>query len=76
LGYTDLVKHGILLQKDTEPINFKQFKIPHHLKQEVKAQIDQLIIQESDSRFNNPIFLVKKKGTEEKPIQHRLVKEP
>jgi hypothetical protein len=77
LGYTDLVKHSIQLQADTEPINVRQFKIPHHLRSEVERQVEQLlednIIRESDSPFNNPIFLVKKKGTAEKPIQHRMV---
>jgi hypothetical protein len=64
LGRCDLIEHEIFL-KDETPVYRKQFKIPEgHLEavqNQVKEWLKLDIVQPSRSRYNSPIFVVKKK---------------
>jgi len=64
LGRCDLLQHEIHL-KTKEPVYIKQFKIPEGHQQAVTQQVKEWlklgIIQASRSRYNSPIFVVKKK---------------
>ena len=64
LGRADLVMHEINV-KNNEPIFIKQFKIPdshrHYLEDQVREWLQLGIVQPSRSRYNSPLFLVKKK---------------
>jgi len=64
LGRCDLVQHEIHL-KDKNPVYIKQFKIPEvhatSIEEQVKEWLKLDIVQPSMSRFNSPIFVVKKK---------------
>ena len=64
LGRCDLVQHQIHL-KTKEPVYIKQFKIPEGHQKAVTDQVKEWlklgIVQSSHSRYNSPIFVVKKK---------------
>ena len=64
LGRCQLIQHEILL-KTKEPVYIKQFKIPEGHQQAVKDQVKEWlklgIVQTTRSRYNSPIFVVKKK---------------
>ncbi len=64
LGKSDLIQHKIHL-KTKEPVYIKQFKIPEGHQEAMKQQVTEWlklgIIQTSCSRYNSPIFVVKKK---------------
>jgi hypothetical protein len=64
LGKCDLVQHEIHL-KDKAPVYIKQFKIPEGhataVEEQVKEWLKFGIVQPSLSRYNSPIFVVKKK---------------
>jgi len=64
LGRCDLVQHEIHL-KDKVPVYIKQFKIPEvhstSIEDQVKEWLKLDIVQPSMSRYNSPIFVVKKK---------------
>ena len=64
LGRCDLIQHEIHL-KDKAPVYIKQFKIPEGhataVEEQVKEWLKLGIVQPSLSRFNSPIFVVKKK---------------
>ncbi len=64
LGRCNLVQHEIHL-KDKNPVYIKQFKIPEvhatSIEEQVKEWLKLDIVQPSMSRFNSPIFVVKKK---------------
>ena len=64
LGKCDLLQHEIHL-KSKEPVYIKQFKIPEGHQQAVTSQVREWlklgIIQTSRSRYNSPMFVVKKK---------------
>jgi hypothetical protein len=78
LTSTSVITHEVILEKDTAPINVKQYRLPHHLKEEIDKQIQEMlsenIIKPSFSSFNSPALLVKKKQNDpsEKP-SYRLV---
>ena len=65
LGWTDRVSHRITLKHD-RPIHIKQFRIPlsHQeiIHDFVKEMLDRKLLEVSRSRYNSPIFCVKKKG--------------
>jgi hypothetical protein len=60
---SDLILHEIKLTTD-KPIRQKYFRQAPHLEKELQRQCDQLlkagIIEESDSPYSSPAFLVKK----------------
>jgi putative transposase len=64
LGRCSLVQHEIHL-KDKNPVYIKQFKIPEvhaaAIEDQVKEWLKLDIVQPSMSRYNSPIFVVKKK---------------
>jgi hypothetical protein len=64
LGRSNLLQHKIHL-KTPEPVYIKQFKIPEGHQEAVKQQVREWlklgIIQTSQSLYNSPIFMVKKK---------------
>ena len=64
LGRCDLLQHEIHL-KDKTPVYIKQFKIPEGhataVEDQVKEWLKLGIVQPSLSRYNSPIFIVKKK---------------
>ena len=61
---TDLIYHKITLTDET-PIQAKQYKFPHNLKEEVDRQVEQMlkkgIITQSSSGFRSPLWIVPKK---------------
>ena len=63
LGWTDKVSHRINLEHN-RPIHTKQFKIPlpHQeiIQEFVEEMLDKKLIEVSRSRYNSPIFCVKK----------------
>ncbi|GBO36301.1 Retrovirus-related Pol polyprotein from transposon 17.6 [Araneus ventricosus] len=63
LGQCDLIKHEIHLS-DQIPVRQKPYRVPYHLKPEMRSQINVLleawIIQASTSSFSAPVILVKK----------------
>ncbi|GBO34990.1 Retrovirus-related Pol polyprotein from transposon 17.6 [Araneus ventricosus] len=63
LEQCDLIKHEIHLS-DQVPIRQKPYRVPYHLKPEMRSQINVLleagIIQPSTSSFSAPVILVKK----------------
>ena len=71
LGWTDRVSHKIRL-KHEKPINNKQFKIPlpHQeiIEEFVADMLDKKLIEVSRSRYNSPIFCVKKKNGKWRPV--------
>ena len=71
LGWTDKVSHRITLEHD-RPINTKQFKIPmpHQeiIQEFVDDMLDRKLIEVSRSRYNSPIFCVKKKNCSWRPV--------
>ena len=72
LGRSDLVMHEIHM-KTEEPIFVKQFKIPdahrHYLEDQIKEWLQFGIVQPSRSRYNSPLFLVKKKDGSFRVVQ-------
>lgn len=52
--------------KDTTPVYVKNYRLPHHQKQEIEAQVHQLLknelIEMSTSPFNSPLIVVPKKS--------------
>ena len=71
LGWTDKVSHRITLEHN-RPINTKQFKIPmpHQeiIQEFVDDMLDRKLIEVSRSRYNSPIFCVKKKNGSWRPV--------
>ena len=71
LGWTDKVSHRINLEHN-RPIHTKQFKIPlpHQeiIQEFVEEMLDKKLIELSRSRYNSPIFCVKKKNGSWRPV--------
>lgn len=77
LAYTDVTQHRIKLHPDTRPINTKQYRLPYLQREEVEKQLKQMeqdgIIEPSESPWNSPIILVKKKVGKTGKQKFRLV---
>ncbi|KAL7286467.1 hypothetical protein TKK_0019413 [Trichogramma kaykai] len=73
---TDKVQHHIATI-DEKPINVKQYKYPHALKDEVNKQVQEMlkngVIKESESPYNNPLWVVEKKPDAEGNKRWRIV---
>jgi len=67
---TDVIEHQILLE-DNKPIKRPQYKTPFALKDEMKAQVENMlakgVIRESISPWSAPTILVPKKSPDGKP---------
>ena len=65
VGHTTLLEHHIDTG-DSPPIRRAPRRIPPHLKEEVKAQLDELVSQgiweESDGTWASPICVLRKKN--------------
>lgn len=59
------------------PINVRQYRHPPHLREEIQRQVDNLlendIVEESDSPYNSPVWIVPKKPDSEGNKRWRLV---
>jgi hypothetical protein len=64
LSSTTAVKHKIILELGTEPVNARSYRLPESQKQEVRRQIEERkrggIITESSSAWNTPLLVVPK----------------
>uniref|UniRef100_A0ABD2W534 CCHC-type domain-containing protein n=1 Tax=Trichogramma kaykai TaxID=54128 RepID=A0ABD2W534_9HYME len=73
---TDCIQHRIITIDD-DPINVKQYKYPHALKDEVNKQVQEMldndIIETSESPYNNPLWIVEKKPDSEGNKRWRIV---
>jgi hypothetical protein len=62
---TPLTKHAIDVGNN-KPFKMKQYRVPHNLKQEmenqVKSMLEKNVIRPSQSPWNSPVILVKKKN--------------
>ena len=71
LGWTDRISHRIKLDTD-KPINNKQFRIPlpHQkvISEFITEMLDKKLIETARSRYNSPIFCVKKKDGNWRPV--------
>lgn len=69
--------HEIILKEAVRPIQLKQFRIPFALKGEMERNINEMrdadLIEESNSPWNLPTFLVPKKLDKNGEMQHRIV---
>lgn len=76
LSFTHEIKHTIVTN-DEKPIHQKTYKYPHHLREEVSAQVDKLlhngIIRESSSQWTWPIWIVPKKTDNSGKRKYRIV---
>ncbi len=62
LGVTHCAEHQIRLKPGSNPVYINAYKLPHGQRQLVeeliKGMLDQGVIQESNSPWNPPLFLV------------------
>ncbi len=72
LGVTHCAEHHIKLKPGSNPVYINAYKLPHsqrHLVEElIKDMLDQGVIQESNSPWKSPLFLVPKKDGTLRPI--------
>lgn len=77
LTHTDVVQHRIYLKPDTAPIFTRQYRLPELQRSEVYRQLKEMeengIIEPSNSPWNSPIILVKKKSENGENQKYRLV---
>ena len=63
-GCTNLTEHKVTLT-DTEPIRLKSYPIPYNMYDQLRKEIDEMlrlgIIEPSDSPYNCPLIMIKKK---------------
>uniref|UniRef100_A0ABD2WI71 Reverse transcriptase domain-containing protein n=1 Tax=Trichogramma kaykai TaxID=54128 RepID=A0ABD2WI71_9HYME len=73
---TSKVEHKIITTDD-DPINVKQYKYAHALKDEVNKQVQEMldsnVTEKSDSPYNNPLWIVEKKPDSEGNKRWRIV---
>lgn len=76
LSKTNAIQHKIPTTDDI-PINIKQYRHPPHLRDEIQKQVEELltndIIEESDSPYNSPLWIVPKKPDSKGNKRWRLV---
>ncbi len=72
LRLTDKVTHTITLQPDPKPSYVPSYRLPHSQRLVVQQMVDELlsaiVIQESYSPWNSPMFLVGKKDGSYRPV--------
>ncbi len=71
LGVTTKVTHHIALQPGSQPSYVPSYRLPHSRRQVVQQKVDELlqgVIQESESPWNSPLFLVPKKDGSYRPV--------
>ena len=76
ISFMDLIQHKINTN-GALPVNIKQFRHPPNIRDEIQRQVKELlekdIIQESESPYNSPVFLVPKKTGPDDKKKMRLV---
>ena len=76
LSYTNLAQHTITL-KENKIINTKSYRPPechkHKINRQVKEMLDKRIIEESDSPYNSPVWVVPKKSDASGKQKWRIV---
>jgi transposase InsO family protein len=77
LSSTTAITHEIRIEPGTKPINVKPYRLPEAHKQEARRQVEELkkggIIVESNSPWNSPLLVVKKKAGVSGKEKWRLV---
>ncbi len=71
LGVTTEITHHIALQPSAQPSYVLSYRLPHSQRQVVQQRVDkplQGVIQESQSPWNSPLFLVPKKEGSYRPV--------
>ena len=65
LGATTTIEHKIELDEGTKSIYVRQYKLPETHRQEINRQVSDMIaqglVEEAESEFNSPLFIVKQK---------------
>ncbi|KAL7289391.1 hypothetical protein TKK_0016591 [Trichogramma kaykai] len=76
LTATNVIEHRISLTDDI-PVNQRQYRLPHHLKEEVDKQVTDLlkkgIIKDSRSSYNSALWVVPKKAGQDGKPRWRVV---
>ncbi len=72
LGVTHCAEHHIKLKPGSNPVYINAYKLPHSeaqlVEELIKNMLNQGVIQESNSPWNSPLFLVPKKDGTLPPI--------
>lgn len=77
LTHTEVTKHRIHIKPGTTPIYTRQYRLPETQRREVDKQLKEMeknnIIEPSNSAWNSPVILVKKKENAQGEQKFRLV---
>lgn len=77
LSVTNVIMQNIILNKDTQPIYSKPYRLPYTQKLEVQKQINKMlendIIEEAKSPWSSPVLIVPKKSDEVGDKKWRVV---
>ena len=70
-GETDTAEHQIILA-DSNPVRGKTYPVPYSLREEVKAELSEMvrlgIVEPSNSPYSSPLLMVKKKDGTYRPV--------